>query len=132
MRGAFSVLLVLSLGAAITMYQMAGVGAALGLGGPDDYRTDDELQSQAGDLNPNGTNGDPALEGSASQQEGSIVGLIINGASAVFTFLGAVILLPLEMNNLGFPWWFAFPVGLILQIHAGITGVQFTVNRVVR
>jgi len=128
MRGAWSVLLVVSLGAAITMYQMAGLPALLGLGTTSDLESDEALENGSGTLDPNGQ----GLEGAANEQEGSIVGLIIGGGQAIFTFLGAVALLPFEMNKLGFPWWFALPIGLVLQIHAGITGIQFGVNRVVR
>lgn len=126
--------MVLALGGAITMYQMAGVGAALGLSGDtDDFQSDDALANQSGQLDPNrNPGGGGGLSGSASEQEGSIVGLIVAGGQAIFTFLGAVILLPFEMNNLGFPWWFAYPAGLILQAHAGIAGIQFAVNRVLR
>lgn len=128
MKGAWSVLLVVSLGAAITMFQMAGLPAILGLGTTGDLNSDDALKNSSDAVDPN----DQGLEGAASQQEGSIVGLIIGGGQAIFTFLGAVVLLPFEMNKLGFPWWFAFPTGLVLQIHAGITGIQFGVNRVLR
>lgn len=128
MRGAWSVLLVVALGASITMYQMAGVGAILGLGTTGDLQSDDALANSSDNLNPN----DQGLSGAADEQEGSIVGLIIGGGQAIFTFVGAVVLLPFEMNKLGFPWWFALPVGLVLQVMAGITGIQFAVNRVVR
>jgi hypothetical protein len=128
MRGAWSVLVVVCLGAAITMYQMAGIGAVLGLAGTSDLQSDDTLQNSSGNLDPN----DEGLTGAADEQEGSIVGLIIGGGQAIFTFLGAVVLLPFEMHSLGFPWWFSFPIGLVLQIHAGIAGIQFGVNRVLR
>lgn len=121
-------LLVISLGASITMFQMAGLPAILGLGTTSDLNSDKALQNSSQNLDPN----DQGLEGAASQQEGSIVGLIIGGGQALFTFLGAVVLLPFEMNKLGFPWWFAFPTGLVLQIHAGISGIQFAVNRVLQ
>jgi hypothetical protein len=129
MRGAWSISLVLALGAAITMWQMSGAAAALGLAGTgDDLQTDDALQEQSENLNPNRD----GLTGSASQQEGSIVGLIVGGGQTIFTFLGAVVLLPAELNNLGAPWWLAYPAGLILQAHAGIAGIQFGINRVLR
>lgn len=128
MRGAWSVLLVISLGAAITMFQMAGLPAILGLGTTGDLQSDEALQNSSDNLDPN----EQGLEGAASQQEGSIVGLIVGGGRAIFTFVGAVVLLPFEMARLGFPWWFAFPAGLVLQIHASIAGIQFGVNRVLR
>lgn len=128
MRGAWSVLLVVALGASITMFQMAGLPAILGLGTTDDLNSGDALQNSSDTLNPN----EQGLEGAANEQEGSIVGLIIGGGQAIFTFLGVIALLPFEMNKLGFPWWFAFPIGLVLQLMAGITGIQFGVNRVLR
>jgi hypothetical protein len=33
------------------------------------------------------------------------------------------------MAQLGFPWWIAYPVGLVLQIHAGIAGIQYFTQR---
>jgi hypothetical protein len=129
MRGAWSISLVVALGAAITMWQMSGAAAALGLGGTGDaLETDDALQEQSERLDPN----DRGLAGSATEQEGSIVGLIVGGGQVLFTFLGAVVLLPAELNNLGAPWWLAFPVGLVVQAHAGIAAIQFAINRVVR
>jgi len=128
MRGAWSVLLVVALGASITMFNMAGLPAILGLGTTDNLDSGGALQNQSDTLDPN----DEGLEGAANEQEGSIVGLIIGGGQALFTFLGAVVLLPFEMQKLGFPGWFATPVGLVLQIHAGIAGIQFGVNRVLQ
>lgn len=126
MRGAFSITLVVSLAAAITMFQLTGLGAWFATCGGD-FGTDNALVDQAeGNLDPN----DQGIEGSVSEQEGSIVGLIIGGTQTVFTFLGTVALLPAELNNLCAPWWLAYPIGLVLQVHASITGIQFAVNRV--
>jgi hypothetical protein len=107
---------------------MAGLPAILGLQTTSDLAADDALQNSSSTLDPN----EQGVEGAANLQEGSIVGLIIGGGRAIFTFLGVIALLPFEMNKLGFPWWFAFPIGLVLQIMAGVTGIQFAVNRVMR
>ena len=126
MRGAFAVALVISLAAAITAFQMSGAAAVFPTCGGD-FSTDDALVEQTdGNLDPN----DQGITGSASEQEGSIVGLIVSGTQAIFTFVGTVVLLPAELNNLCMPWWLAYPVGLVLQVVATITAIQFAVNRV--
>lgn len=123
MRGAWSVTAVLALGVAITMFQMGGMAAYFD--GDTNFATDDALEDQGSALNPN----EEGLSGSANEQEGSIVGVIIGGGQLVFGLLGTIILLPLDMHQLGFPWWVAYPVGLLLQIHAGISGIQFFTQR---
>jgi hypothetical protein len=124
MRGAWSVTAVLALAAAITMFQASGVAAFF----PDDgsYQTDDALEEQAGTLDPNRE----GISGTTNEQEGSIVGLIVGGSQLIFSFIGSVVLLPFDLHRLGLWWWAAYPIGLLLQIHGSIAGIQFVTQRV--
>lgn len=115
------------IGMSALMWNLAGVGDALGGAGPvDDLESGDELEEQAPD--------EPRLNGSAdsSAGEGDVVGLVISGAQGVVDFIALVILLPTELQKLGFPQWFAYPLGRLAQIIAAIGLFQFASNRVLQ
>lgn len=119
--------LILSIGVAALMWNLAGVDTVLDGPSPaGDLQSGSELEDEAPDQ--------PRLNGSAdsSAGEGDIVGLVISGAKAVSDFIGMVVLLPIELQRIGFPQWFAYPIGLAAQIFAAIGLVQFATNRELR
>lgn len=130
MQTTYPLLFVVSLGVAVLMVTGAGYPAAVGQpGAADDLRSGDELGRQAN----NSSVGGPAFEGAAdSADEGDVLAFVINGGKSIARTFGFILLLPLELRRMGFPWWFAAPLGLAAQIVAGIGIVQFASNRRLR
>lgn len=126
MRTIFAIVLILSLATAGLMFQLAGFDQALS--GPDpsaDLVSADELEPQANDSAINdGLNGSASTEG-----EGDIIGLIVTSIDSIFRLAGFIVLLPLELQNLGFPYWFAYPAGLTLQILGSVGLYQFASDK---
>lgn len=121
------VYLVIAIGVAALMWNLSGVDDALSGPSPaDDLESGDELEAQRP--------GQPDVNGSAdsSDGEGDIVGLVISGAQDIGGIGGLVMLLPDELMALGFPSWFAVPIGLLAEFIATIGLVQFVTNRVWR
>lgn len=89
-----------------------------------------ELDEKAGEsaVGVNGSGGNLSASRSASD-EGSIVGLVVSAASNLFNFVGLVALLPTTLQKLGFPAWFALPVGATVSIVASIGLIQFISGR---
>lgn len=137
MNTLYPTIFVVALAIAATMLGMSGYTDAIGIetDPTDGLGAPGELQKQADNSSYGGVNGTdrPGFEGSAqSQDEGDIVGFIISGARTVAQFVGFVVLLPWELADLGFPWWFAYPIGLASQVMATLTVAQFASNRRVR
>lgn len=115
------------LGMTALMWNLSGMDAALS--GPDpasDLESGDELEERAPE--------NPSLNGSAdsSAGEGDIVGVIISGGQGIVNFIGMLVLLPVELQRLGFPQWFAYPLGRLVQIIGVIGLYQFVTNRVMK
>lgn len=127
MRTNYVWFVVIALGVSALMWQLAGVDSALsGPSATDDLQSGDELESQAP--------GEAEINGSANSNDGEsdIVGLILAGGAGIGNFVNMALLLPLELQRLGFPYWFAYPIGLCAQIIALVGLIQFVTNRVVR
>lgn len=127
MRTNFVWFLVLALGISALMWQLAGVGSVLsGDNAAGGLESGDELEAQAPD--------EPRVNGSANSNTGEsdIVGLILAGGAGIANFVNMAVLLPLELQRLGFPYWFAYPIGLGVQVIALIGIIQFLSNRVMR
>lgn len=127
MRTNYVWFLVIALGVSSLMWGLSGVDSALtGPSATDDLKSGDELERQAP--------GEAEINGSANSNDGEsdIVGLILAGGAGIGNFINMVLLLPLELQRLGFPNWFAYPIGLTVQVIASIGLIQFVTNRVVR
>lgn len=127
MRTNFVWFLVLAMGIAALMWGLAGVDSALtGPSATDDLESGSELESQAPD--------EARVNGSANSNDGEsdIVGLILAGGAGLGNFINMAILLPIELQRLGFPQWFAYPIGLGVQVLALVGLIQFVTNRVLR
>lgn len=126
MRTTYPVMVILALAAAGTMLTMGGIdqvtdNPADGLGSTDDF---------AEEADKSAVNESGSLEGSASTQgDGSIIGLIISGVESIVDIATMVALLPFELMKLGFPGWFAMPVGFAAQIIGGVGVIEFASNR---
>jgi len=123
MKTTYPVLIVLALGVAGTMWGMSGI-AAIYDGPQDDLNSREELNESAEGSSVNGYEAD-----AGPNQGGNIVGLIFSGISRLVALAGLVLILPAEMHNIGFPWWFSLPIGLLAQTLVGIGIVEFATQR---
>lgn len=62
----------------------------------------------------------------------AIFGLIVTALGQIFTIVVMVLLLPIQLEKMGFPPFFAYPVGLTAQIFLSIGVLQFASGRMLR
>ena len=118
---------VLCFGIAFAMLGGSGVGAAVFGEAPGDHQTTRALDEIAGDSELDQEEGDPGGLSAevAGDSEPTLVGVAISGGQFAASLVGAVALLPVTLIQLGFPSWFAVPIGGAAQIIALIGLVQF-------
>jgi len=125
MRTIAPILLVLVLGVSGSMLTMSGFGAAWGVDDPSIGPATDQVDEQADAVGPaNGSATGPVTSG-----ESSIVGLVVDSSQSIVGVAGSVMLLPITIMNLGFPAWFAIPIGSLAYVIAGIGVIEFATNR---
>jgi hypothetical protein len=130
MRGTVPVLIVLCIGVAGLMLGGAGFHDAWGAPSPQTGGAQGELNKSASDLQPaNRPDNDSLISGPVSSADSSIVGLIASGLGSIVNAAGSVVFLPVTLVNLGFPTWFAYPLGSIAYIVVGISVIEFATNR---
>ena len=119
---------VLAFGLAFALVAGSGVGAAVFGESPGDAetsRTLEDIQSEAS-VDEDAKNSDGGLSANiGTDNEPTLVGVAIAGGQFLTSLVGAVALLPVTLMRLGFPNYFAVPVGGIAQILAFIGLVQF-------
>jgi len=121
---------VLCFGLAFALLSGSGIGAAVfgaAPGDADTARTLDDVGEQASvdeDTENSGLAGDVT-----GDNEPTIVGLAISAGSFVTELVVAVGLLPVALMRLGFPQYFAVPVGSIAQVIAFVGLAQFVTGR---
>jgi len=130
MRTTASVGLVLSIVVASIMFGGSGYASSMandpsaGLG-----PIEGDLAQQANNSSVN--RGEGGFEGSAGDQdESNLVSFIINGGGAVASIATFVLFLPVGLEALGAPYWFAWPIGLVAQLVASIGLIQFVTGRI--
>jgi len=116
---------VLAIAVAGGMLGASGFADAWGADPPQTTAAQDDLNSSASDLAPS----NKPVSGPVSAADSSVVGLIASGLGGIVDAAGAVALLPVTLTNLGFPAWFAYPLGLLAQLITGIGIVEFATNR---
>lgn len=128
MRTLYFILVVFALGTAGMIWSLSGIGGVYGPTDPiGDTESADALEAQAANSSANNSG---SLNGSArAGDDANLIGVIITGISTIVNFGGTVVLLPFELQNLGFPRYFAYPVGLLAQAFVGIGIVQWATNR---
>jgi hypothetical protein len=115
---------VLAFGLAFALLSGSGVGAAVFGESPGDAETARTIDQVANDSSVD--SGDGGLGADVSgDNEPTLVGVAISGGQFAASLVGAVALLPVTLTRLGFPTWFAVPVGGIAQILAFIGLIQF-------
>jgi len=112
---------------AALMFSMSGYNAVMGYDGTND-QVADEFEDEA-----NGSVANEDFEGDGrTDNSGTLVGFITSGVGRFGAAIKLVALLPAQLETMGFPRWFAYPVGLMVQFIAGLGFVQFATNRVFR
>lgn len=125
MRTIAPVMIVLALGVSGAMIGASGFSDAWGAPTPDTSGAQDQVDKSGSNLTPQ----QGPVEGPVSSGESSVVGLISDGLKQLVLVAGAVALLPITLMRLGFPGWFALPIGSIAYTIVGIGLIQFATNR---
>lgn len=125
MRTIATVVAVLVIGTSGLMLGMSGFEAAWGAEPPQTDAAADEVEKGAGNVGPN----EKPVTGPVTSGDSSIVGIIVDGITSLIKLAGAVIVLPATLMNLGFPAWFAIPIGSLAELIAGIGLIQFASKR---
>jgi hypothetical protein len=117
---------VLAFGIAFSLLAGSGMGAAIFGESPGDAETSRTI----GDLSSNASVDEDSEGGGlsadvAGDNEPTLVGVAISGGSFAAKLVGAVALLPVTLMRLGFPAYFAVPVGGVAQVIGFIGLVQF-------
>jgi PPE-repeat protein len=120
MRGIAPIFVVLAVGVAGAMLGASGFADAWGAPAPQTSAAQDEVENASSQVDPQ----EGPVAGPVNSRDSSTIGLLVNAASTFVDVLGAVVLLPLTLSDLGFPAWFAYPVGLIAQTVAGISFLE--------
>ena len=124
------VLFVLSLGVSFAIIGGAGVGASIFGVGSQDAGTQEALDDAQKNTSLNKSD-DGGLRGDVQgNNEPTVVGLVLSAGKAVVNVALVVGLLPYVLINLGFPAYFAVPVGGFAQIVVGIGVFQFVTGRI--
>lgn len=130
MRTIKPTLIVVALGVATMMWGVSGFGSLYGQTDPVSGLESGENLRAISDESAVSENGSFNASAKGADESDNIVGMIISGTQAVISFAGSVALLPWELMRIGFPRWFAFPLGLSAQAVVGIGIIQFATNRV--
>lgn len=124
---------VLAFGVAFTLLSGSGIGAAVFGESPGDAGAAETLEDISGEADVDEDTEDQAGSGLsadvAGDNEPTLVGVAISGGQFGVQLVGAVALLPLTLVRLGFPSYFAVPVGGLAQIIAFVGLVQFVGGR---
>lgn len=125
MRTIAPVMVVMALGVAGMMLGMSGFNDAWGAPAPQTSAAQEELNQSAERVDPQET----PISGPVSAADSSTVGLIASALGTITDMVAAVVVLPLTLINLGFPPFFAVPLGLLAQLITGVGLIEFAVNR---
>ena len=120
----------LAFGVAFALVSGSGIGAAVfgeAADNAETTRTLDEISNNS-DVDPD-SEGDGFSADVTGDQEPTIVGAAISGGQFVVQLVSAVALLPVTLTRLGFPAYFAFPLGGVAQIVAFVGLAQFVTGR---
>ena len=117
---------VLSLGVAFAMLSGAGIGAVFGED-PDDHDTTRAIEALEEDasVEQDAEGGGGVSADVAGDSEPTLVGLAISAGAFAVQLVVAVGLLPVTLMELGFPYYAAYPLGIIAQSVALIGLFQF-------
>jgi len=135
MRTIYPVLVVLALGVSGAMIGGSGFADVWGAPTPETDVAQEQVEKNSEKLNPNEKNDKPnqddkaVVEGPVSSDDSSIVGIVVDSLDSIVDLAAATAVLPVTLQNLGFPMWFAGPIGSVVYIFSGIGVIQFATNR---
>jgi len=121
---------VLAFGVAFSLLAGSGIGAAVfgqDPGSAESAQTLDDISNESS-VDPESESGGLASD-VAGDNEPTIVGVAISGGQFVVQLVAAVAYIPGTLMRLGFPRYFAVPVGGVAQIIAVIGLFQFVTGR---
>jgi len=119
---------VLAFGVMFSLLAGSGVGAAIFGESPGDAESARTLEdiSEDASVDSGESNADSGLSADVvGDNEPTLVGVAISGGQFATTLVGAVALLPVTLMRLGFPSYFAVPIGGAAQVIAFIGLIQF-------
>jgi len=128
----YPLFLVMALAGATLIWSMSGIGALYGQTDPigSDSQAAEQLREQA---NKSAATENGSFESTGRQSgDGTIVGTVISGGKFIVNFGTIVTHLPDELMKLGFPSYFAGPLGILSQALIGIGIVQLLSDRIYR
>lgn len=129
MRGSWAIGLVIAFAVTGAMFAGSGFNAAVA-GDSDTSGVQEAISDKSGEgpvSNNGGLGGDPR-----ASNDGTIIGFIIQAVDYGLTLALTVLVLPNLLVNLGFPSWFASPVGWVVQIATSVSLLQFAIGRILR
>jgi hypothetical protein len=126
MRTTYPVVLALALGIASIMFGLSGVSAVFDDTDQRPTGIADEVEGQADNSSVDDDGGFDA----DSRSEGGLIGFVIASAGTILSTAKLALTLPIALQQMGFPQWFAYPLGLATQIIAGIGFLQFVTGRI--
>jgi hypothetical protein len=126
MRTIAAVFAVLCLLTAALSMQLAGVFSIVGHAPGENFQTQD-LEGQAEDSAVNSSDGFSG--GASASGDGDIIGLIISGGQTFSEIATFIVLFPLQLQQMGAPYWAAYPIGLLLQIVVSVGLIQAIIGR---
>jgi hypothetical protein len=121
---------VLAFGVAFALLAGSGIGAAVFGASPGDADTARTLEDISEDASVDAEDPDGGFAADVTgDNEPTVVGVAISGGQFVAQLVGAVALLPVTLMRLGFPRYFAVPIGGVAQVIAFIGLAQFVAGR---
>ena len=117
---------VLAFGVAFALLAGSGIGATVFGASPGDADTARSLEDIGGDAEVDADSEGGGLSADVTgDNEPTLVGVAISGGTFAAQLVGAVAYIPGTLMRLGFPRYFAIPVGGVAQIIAFIGLIQF-------
>lgn len=121
------IMIVLSLAVAGMMIQMSGLPAVWAGGVSTADQAQRELNESSGQLSPDEN---APVSGPGGTGDSDIIGLVTDSLSTFASIGAAVVVLPITLMRLGFPAFFAVPVGIVSELIVGIGVIQFGTGRI--
>lgn len=122
-KGVFGV--ILAFGVAFALLAGSGIGATIFGENPSDAKSGDALDDLIEDSSFDESEGGGLDAEVGGDDEPTLVGIALSAGQFAVSMAVAVALLPITLMGLGFPMYFAVPVGGTAQILAFIGVVQF-------
>ena len=116
---------VLAFGVVFSLIAGSGIGAAVFGEDPSAAETSRTLDEISNESSVDPDDGDGLSADVTGDNEPTLVGVAISGGAFAANLVASVALLPVTLMRLGFPAYFAVPVGGVAQIIAFIGLIQF-------